>query len=167
MSGSSLWRNAISSANLSVMPIADRRFEPLYVVACIGLLISLSCRVQDIVKQLKHPGHRRRMVLVCHAWRDATPITSYDVVLRPLQTLTELNSRLAVITARHSSLTSLSFRCALVAGWVSRAAISNTGFLPHQCQHSDRSEWANRASTRTDVSCGCTSSLLMHGWSYE
>jgi len=56
------------------------------------------------------------MALVCRAWRDAAPITSYDVMLRPLLGLSELSSRLAVITARHSSLTSLSFRCALRTG---------------------------------------------------
>ena len=91
------------------------RFQPHCVDADNVLMISLSCRLQDIAEQLEHPGHRRRMALVCHAWRDAEPISSYNVILRPEQSLTELSSRLAVITARHSSLTSLSFRCARVA----------------------------------------------------
>ncbi len=77
------------------------------------------CGVQVIAEQLEHPLHWRRMAMVCRAWMDAMPVTSYDVVLCPLLGLSDVSSRLAAITARHSSLTSLSFRCDL---WTARKA---------------------------------------------
>ncbi len=89
----------------------------LQIATCCANSIGPSHRgrvAQDIAAKLEHPAHRRRMALVCCAWRDATPITSYDVMMRPWQSLTALDSRLAVITARHTHLTALNFRCGLV-----------------------------------------------------
>ena len=67
---------------------------------------------QGIAAELEHPGHRRRMALVCSSWAGATPVTSLDVVLHKGLGLSELRARLAALTLRHPHLSSLRFRCA-------------------------------------------------------
>ena len=97
-----------------IMPWRDGCFQIDSAVQTVSGLLTAAVSRQDIAAKLEHPGHRRRMALVCRAWNDATPIASYNVMMRPWQSLTALDSRLAVITARHTHLTALNFRCGLV-----------------------------------------------------
>ena len=76
------------------------------------LSASPAFHVQGIAAELEHPGHRRRMAMVCRAWAAANPVTSLDVVLHKGLGLTELRGRLAALVRRHQHLSSLRFRCA-------------------------------------------------------
>ncbi len=89
-------------------------------------------------------------------------------MLRPLLSLTELESRLAVITARHPKLTSLSFWCVLVAVasvWLPAAfrELAISAVVPTTPERGERmgcSEGASWRKVALVMAGGCMSGLL-------